>query len=143
MDNLFFALNNWRRFVNVQMSYGTAGEYLKDTYCNSMCFSLWGKLFIKWASPGVLLFIFIIFKQDFTEKNCALQRDSNSDTHSWRQACWLQGHNPTSFGYSCSFKQQLLTNVDFSGIRSQMSELKVITLTIWLPWRKIVRISLK
>ena len=43
-------------------------------------------LFFKWAYPGHILFIFILFQHKFYRKNRRLQGDSNSDRQIRRQA---------------------------------------------------------
>ena len=56
-------------------------------------------------TPTSFLFIFVLFKHYFTEKNCRLQRDSNSDRWSRRPANWPHDHH-----HGPSF-QQLTVNI--------------------------------
>ena len=44
------------------------------------------QFFIKWAIPGLFLFIFVLFQHKFYRKNCGRLRDSNSDRRSRRRA---------------------------------------------------------
>ena len=46
----------------------------------------------KWANPGLLLIIFVLFKQKFYSKKCRLQQDSNSDFRSRRRSRWSLNH---------------------------------------------------
>ena len=47
-----------------------------------------------WANPGLFLFIFGLFNNNFTE-NCRLKGDSNLDCQSRRPSCWpLDHHHP-------------------------------------------------
>ena len=45
-------------------------------------------------TPGSsFLFIFVLFKHKFTEKNCRRKKVSNSDRRSRRRACWPLNHH--------------------------------------------------
>ena len=47
----------------------------------------------KWAKPNLFLFIFILFNNKISLKNCRFQRDSNSDLQSRRRAPWPLDHH--------------------------------------------------
>ena len=49
-------------------------------------------VFFKWANPGLFLFIFVLFNNNL-QKNCRLQRESNSDRWSRRRARWPLYHH--------------------------------------------------
>ena len=49
--------------------------------------------FYKWANTGLFFAYFRSFQQQFLQKNCRLQRDSNSDCWRRRQARWPLDHH--------------------------------------------------
>ena len=57
-------------------------------------------LYWKWAIPGLFLFFSFFSKAHFTETNCRLRQDSNSDRWDWRQTLWPfdHHHGPLHFG---------------------------------------------
>ena len=83
---LVFSNKHWYNFYNKSM-WKMSIQY--------MALGFEPTTFLTWVvthnhltrAPAVFLFIFIFFKQHFTEINCMLQQDSNSNHHSIR-LCW-------------------------------------------------------
>ena len=57
-----------------------------QNFTSQVRLSIKGPSFFKWANPGLFLFFCSFSSTKFTEKNCKLQRDSNSDCCCRRRA---------------------------------------------------------
>ena len=85
MDFVFWQLNamvNLAKWVLCE-----AHQWIFSTNTISSLFSFLNK----WANPGPFLFIFVLFKFNFTEK--LYTSDSNSDHRTRRQASWPLDHH--------------------------------------------------